>query len=129
MLGELERRYESAGEGERAALSRCRTPRPCPECDGARIRLEARSVKLGGASIDAVSRLSVTQAADFLDGLELRDAQRPVADPVLREIQERLRFRERRARVDAGDVLAHTRHLQQANLRFLGPVLQEGAQV
>jgi excinuclease ABC subunit A len=92
VLGELERRFEGGGVGEREALARFRSPRPCPECEGSRLRAEARSVRLGGASIADLSKLPVGDAGRFLDGLELSPSQRAIAERVLREIRERLRF-------------------------------------
>jgi excinuclease ABC subunit A len=92
VLAELERRFEAGGEPERAALGRYRSARPCEACAGTRLRPEARSVRLGGHSIDAVSRLPVDQALALVGSLELRAAQRAIADRVLFEIAERLRF-------------------------------------
>ncbi|TFG96350.1 MAG: excinuclease ABC subunit UvrA, partial [Myxococcales bacterium] len=92
VMGELERRFESAGETERERLSRFRSPRPCPDCDGTRLRPEARSVRLGGASIADLSRLPVSELASFLERLELSPAQQTIAERVLREIGDRLRF-------------------------------------
>ncbi len=92
VLGELERRFAAAGELERERLARFRAPRPCAECDGTRLRREARSVRLGGASIAELSRLPVSELAVFLERLELPPARRVVAERVLREIGDRLRF-------------------------------------
>ncbi len=92
VLGELERRFEAAGERERERLARFRTPQPCPECDGTRLGALARSVRLGGASIAELSRLPVSELAAFLERLELSPARRVVAERVLREIADRLRF-------------------------------------
>ena len=94
VLGELERRYESASEAQRDTLGRYRSPRPCPECDGSRLRPEARSVRLGGASLPELAALSVSQAAAFLAGLELPAPQQIIAERVQREIHERLGFLE-----------------------------------
>jgi excinuclease ABC subunit A len=91
-LRELERRAGAAGEAEQGELARYRSPRPCPECGGTRLRLEARSVRLGGLSIAEVGALPVAEAAAFLGGLELAPAQRTIAERILREIHERLRF-------------------------------------
>jgi len=90
--GELARRWDSAGPSERERLGRFRSPGPCPECDGSRLRPEARSVRLGGASIADLSRLPVSELAAFLARLELGPTRRTIADRVLREIQDRLRF-------------------------------------
>jgi excinuclease ABC subunit A len=93
VLGELERRRRATSSATlREELSRYMSPQPCTDCDGSRLRAEARSVKIGGLGIDAVSRLSTAQAAEFLEGLVLAPVQREIADRILREIRERLRF-------------------------------------
>jgi excinuclease ABC subunit A len=92
VLGELERRHAEGGESERNQLARFRSAGPCSACDGSRLRPEARSVKLGGLTIDAVARLSVEQAARFAESLELTPSRRVVAERVLKEIRERLHF-------------------------------------
>jgi excinuclease ABC subunit A len=92
VMGELARRFEAAGELEREELSRYRSHKPCPECEGTRLRIEARSVTLGGASIADVCRLPVAEAARFLERLELGASARTIADRVLKEIGDRLAF-------------------------------------
>ncbi len=88
VIGELSRRKDASGD----ALLQFTTPRPCPDCDGSRLRPEARSVRIGGIGIDALSRLSIADAAKFLDSLELPAGKQLVADRILREISDRLRF-------------------------------------
>jgi len=92
VLGELGRRFEQGSEREREGLVRYRGARPCPECQGSRLRPEARAVRLAGASIADVGRLSVSEAARWVDALELSTPQRRIAERLLREIRERLRF-------------------------------------
>ncbi|MGH0029148.1 MAG: excinuclease ABC subunit UvrA [Myxococcota bacterium] len=94
VLAELDRRFEAAGDAERETLRRYRSPRTCDACGGSRLRDEARSVLLGGLSIDAFAALPVSQAGRFVDGLELPAHKLPVAERVLHEIRERLRFLE-----------------------------------
>ena len=88
VVGELERRRRAGDE----ALARYLVPRPCPACGGARLRTEARSIRVAGRGIDELARLSIAQAAAFLDGLALPPRERTIADRILREIRERLRF-------------------------------------
>jgi len=92
VLGELERRFEASGELEREALARYRSARPCPACEGTRLRPEARGVRIAGLSIADVGAFSVAQAADWCEQLDLSPQQRTIADRILREIRERLRF-------------------------------------
>jgi excinuclease ABC subunit A len=66
----------------------------CEACEGTRLRREARSVFLGGAAIDAIAALPIGAAARFLAGLELDAARAQIAERILREIRERLRFLE-----------------------------------
>ncbi len=76
----------------RVFLSRYRGYLACPDCDGARLRREARDVRVGGRTIDAVSALTVRQAQQFFTELTLTEKETAVADKVLREIQRRLSF-------------------------------------
>jgi len=76
----------------RVFLSRYRGYLSCPECDGTRLRREARDVFVGGQTVDRVSGLTVGEAAVFFDGLTLTESEQTVADRVVREITRRLRF-------------------------------------
>jgi excinuclease ABC subunit A len=76
----------------RVFLSRYRGYLACPDCEGARLRREARDVRIGGRTIDAVSALTVRQAQQFFAGLQLSEKETAVADKVLREIERRLSF-------------------------------------
>jgi excinuclease ABC subunit A len=76
----------------RVFLSRYRGYLTCPECGGARLRREARDVRVGDRTIDVVCGLTVREAAGFFDRLELSDKDAVVADKVLREILRRLGF-------------------------------------
>jgi excinuclease ABC subunit A len=89
VLAELERRGEAA-EGD--PLARYRSARPCTGCEGSRLGALARSVRVGGLGIHEVARLSVEQAARFVEGLELASGERTIAERVLGEIRERLQF-------------------------------------
>ena len=76
----------------RVFLSRYRGYLACPECSGARLRREARNVRVGGRTIDAVSALTVDAARQFFTDLQLSEKESAVADKVLREIRRRLSF-------------------------------------
>jgi excinuclease ABC subunit A len=76
----------------RVFLSRYRGYLTCPECGGARLRREARDVKVGGQTIDQVCALTVREAERFFDALTLSEKDAAVADKVLREIRKRLGF-------------------------------------
>ena len=76
----------------RVFLSRYRGYLVCPECSGARLRREARDVRVGGRTIDSVCALTVRDADAFFAGLSLSEKETAIADKVLREIRKRLGF-------------------------------------
>ncbi len=89
----LERRYkETQSDAMRRELEDCMSECPCPACQGRRLRKESLAVTVGGLDIDAFCRKSVTQALDFVDHLELTEAQMRIAERILKEIRSRLGF-------------------------------------
>jgi excinuclease ABC subunit A len=76
----------------RVFLSRYRGYLACPDCAGARLRREARDVRVGNRTINVVSALTVREAQQFFRELQLSEKDATVADKVLREIQRRLSF-------------------------------------
>ena len=76
----------------RVFLSRYRGYSTCGMCGGARLRPEARHVKVAGKDICAVCAMTVEQAAQFFEGLTLTEAEAEVAEKLLVEIRDRLRF-------------------------------------
>src|SRR6202035_1755531 len=76
----------------RVFLSRYRGYSTCPECKGSRLRLEARQVKIDGRNICEVCSMTVEDAAKFFAGVELSPEEAEIAERLLEEIRERLRF-------------------------------------
>jgi excinuclease ABC subunit A len=76
----------------RVFLSRYRGYLTCPDCGGARLRREARDVRVGGRTIDRVSSDTVREAQQFLESLQLSEKEMAIGDKVLQEIQKRLKF-------------------------------------
>jgi excinuclease ABC subunit A len=76
----------------RVFLSKYRGYTRCPDCEGARLRQEARDVRVGNKTLPEVSALSIREASAFFDALELSEEQTAIADRVLFEIRRRLRF-------------------------------------
>src|ERR1700733_3829707 len=76
----------------RVFLSRYRGYSSCPECRGSRLRLEARQVKIDGKNICEVCSMTVEDAAKFFAGVQLSPEEADIADRLLQEIRERLRF-------------------------------------
>jgi excinuclease ABC subunit A len=76
----------------RVFLSRYRGYSLCPECGGSRLRLEARQVRIQGRNICEVCAMTVEDALKFFQDVQLTRQEADVADKVLEEIRERLRF-------------------------------------
>src|SRR5262245_47927413 len=76
----------------RVFLSRYRGYLTCPDCNGTRLRREARDVRVGGQTIDRVSALTVSQGRTFFTDLALREQDAAIAGKVLAEITRRLQF-------------------------------------
>ncbi len=76
----------------RVFLSRYRGYLTCPDCNGTRLRREARDVHVGGVTIDKASARTVREAEKFFKQLKLTAKEAAIADKVLKEIQKRLGF-------------------------------------
>ncbi|HJY33539.1 MAG TPA: excinuclease ABC subunit UvrA, partial [Vicinamibacterales bacterium] len=76
----------------RVFLSRYRGYLTCPDCNGTRLRREARDVRVGGKTIDRVSALTVSHARTFFGDLALGEQDAAIAGKVLAEITRRLQF-------------------------------------
>ncbi|MHB8301434.1 MAG: excinuclease ABC subunit UvrA [Acidobacteriaceae bacterium] len=76
----------------RVFLSKYRGYSLCPECQGKRLRAEARAVKIDGRDICEVTSLTVGEAQSFFSQLHLSPLQMEVAGRILEEVRQRLRF-------------------------------------
>jgi excinuclease ABC subunit A len=76
----------------RVFLSRYRGYATCPDCNGSRLRLEARQVKIEGRNICQVCAMTVEDAAKFFAAVQLSPEEAEIAERLLEEIRERLRF-------------------------------------
>jgi excinuclease ABC subunit A len=76
----------------RVFISRYRGYARCTDCNGTRLRTEARQVKLGDKNICDVCSLTVEEAANFFSSLRLTAFEEDIAGKVLVEIRDRLRF-------------------------------------
>jgi len=92
VMGELDRRYARDDEAGRKKLSRFRSPRSCPDCGGSRLRIEARSFRVGGESISELTQQSIADVAIFFERLQLSAAENAIAEKIVVEIRDRLRF-------------------------------------
>jgi len=89
----IERRHrEAESDTSRERFEGYMREVPCPECKGSRLKPVSMAVTIGGKSIAEVCALPINEAAEFLKTLDLSARERQIAERVLKEIQERLRF-------------------------------------
>ncbi|HEY6895806.1 MAG TPA: excinuclease ABC subunit UvrA [Rhodocyclaceae bacterium] len=93
VIPSLERRYkETDSLAVREELAKYLNAKPCPQCAGTRLRLEARHVLVGGKNIADVSRLSLGLCRDFFAALQMTGHRAQVAAKIVHEIDSRLGF-------------------------------------
>ncbi|HUF02872.1 MAG TPA: excinuclease ABC subunit UvrA [Aridibacter sp.] len=76
----------------RVFLAKYRGYTRCPDCDGGRLRIESSSVKIGGKNLPETVAMSITDAKEFFDSLELTEEESKIGDKLLDEIRRRLGF-------------------------------------
>ncbi|MCC7460987.1 MAG: excinuclease ABC subunit UvrA [Gammaproteobacteria bacterium] len=93
ILPNLERRFRETGsEAVREELARFRGLRPCIDCGGARLNAAARAVLIDGLGLGALTRLTVGRALEWFARLQLPGWRAAVAQRIVHEVSERLRF-------------------------------------
>lgn len=89
----LRRRHREAfSERMRLDIESFMTSTPCPVCHGARLKPEVLSILVGGKNICEVTALTVRDAINFFETLDLTERQQFIARQILKEILARLRF-------------------------------------
>ncbi|WP_203571572.1 MULTISPECIES: excinuclease ABC subunit UvrA [Deefgea] len=93
IIPNLERRYkETDSMAVREELAKYQNNQVCPSCDGARLRLEARHVKVGGINLHAISKMALRDTLHFFTHLHLEGAKAQIAEKIVKEVGERLGF-------------------------------------
>jgi excinuclease ABC subunit A len=89
----LQRKYvETDSDYQRDKIEEYMREVPCPTCKGARLRPLPLHVLIEGTSIADVTAMSIRDAQTFFAGIELSSRNAMIAEPVLKEVNERLRF-------------------------------------
>jgi len=93
ILPNLERRYrETESSTVREELAKYLGTRPCPDCGGTRLSRTARSVFVADRSLPQIAELTIGAALSFFRGLSLEGWRGEVAEKIVRDVSERLRF-------------------------------------
>ncbi len=93
ILNNLQRRYhETDSTTVREELAKYLNSQTCPDCSGTRLRREARHVKVGNQNIHQVCEVPLKVALHFFETLQLEGAKLAIADKIVKEISNRLKF-------------------------------------
>ncbi|OOE60224.1 excinuclease ABC subunit A [Salinivibrio sp. ML323] len=93
ILNNMERRYrDTESNAVRDELAKYIATKPCASCGGSRLRQEARHVFIDGHNLPEICELSIQQALDFFEQLTLTGQRAKIAEKVMKEIHDRLRF-------------------------------------
>jgi excinuclease ABC subunit A len=93
IIPNLNRRYhETDSSISKEWIERFMNIRPCPQCNGARLRGESLAVKIGGKSISEVTSFSINKAQEYFQGLKLTEKEGTIGRQILKEIIKRLGF-------------------------------------
>ena len=89
----LDRRYrETKSDGMRSFYELYMSNSPCHSCNGARLKPEVLSIRVGDKNIKEITDLPINKLKEYLNNLELNKKDRMIADVVLQEINARLQF-------------------------------------
>ena len=89
----LDRRHnETKSQGMRDFYEMYMSNSPCNECNGARLKPEILSIKIGDKNINELTEMSIGRIKDYLDNLILNKTEAMISDLILKEIHQRLQF-------------------------------------
>ncbi|WP_339866567.1 excinuclease ABC subunit UvrA [Pseudohongiella nitratireducens] len=93
ILPNMQRRYhETESQAVREDLARFLSVHACPSCEGTRLCADARHVFINNVSLPSVSAMTIEQAKAYFDSLTLSGSRAEIADKILKELQQRLKF-------------------------------------
>ncbi|HEB27829.1 MAG TPA: excinuclease ABC subunit UvrA [Porticoccus sp.] len=93
IIPNMERRFrETDSQGVREDLTKYMNTQHCPDCNGARLRKSARHVFIDEKPLTEVGNIPVGELADYYEGLHLDGSRGEIAEKILKEIRDRLRF-------------------------------------
>ena len=93
ILPNMERRFrETESSMVREELAKYMSSQPCPDCEGTRLRKDARFVLIKGANLPSITEMTVSNASEYFAKLKLKGKQAKIAEKILKELQDRLKF-------------------------------------
>jgi excinuclease ABC subunit A len=89
----LDRRYrETKSQGMREFYEMYMSNSPCTTCNGARLKKEVLSIKVGDKNINELTDMPINKIKDYLASIELNKKDRMIADVIFKELNQRLQF-------------------------------------
>ena len=89
----LQRRYnETKSQGMRDFYEMYMSDSPCHACNGARLKKESLSVRVGGKNINELTDMPINQIKDFINTLTLSKKDSMISEPIFKELNQRLQF-------------------------------------
>jgi excinuclease ABC subunit A len=93
ILPNMERRYrETESNHVREELAKYLSSQSCPDCSGTRLRKDARYVLIKGLNLPSITGMTVAESADYFKKLKLSGTRAQIAEKILKELQDRLKF-------------------------------------
>ncbi|GFD79648.1 UvrABC system protein A [Tenacibaculum sp. KUL118] len=93
IIPNMERRYrETESNSVREELAKYLSQQHCSSCNGTRLRVEARNVFIQDTNLPAIADMSIADAFGFFETLKLEGQRAQIAEKILKEIMDRLRF-------------------------------------
>jgi excinuclease ABC subunit A len=93
ILPNMERRYrETESQMVREDLAKYLSSQNCPDCSGARLRRDARHVFVDKHTLPEITAMTIAGAGDYFGSLAFKGKKKDIAEKILKEIQDRLRF-------------------------------------
>jgi excinuclease ABC subunit A len=89
----MDRRYrDTESQSVREELSKFLSSQHCPECDGTRLRRDARNVFIDNKTLPELTNLPVGEAYDYFGKLKFKGRKAEIADKVMKELRDRFQF-------------------------------------
>ncbi len=93
MINNVERRYrETHSEFMKEKMQKYMMVKTCPDCKGKRLKPEVLAVTVGGKNLAELSDMSIREAYEFIDHLQLTEKEQIIGRQIIKEIKARLTF-------------------------------------
>ena len=94
IIPNMQRRYTDGftTQASKEDIEECMSAIPCAVCRGRRLKKEILAVTVGNKNISEYTELSIAEALNFVENLELTEKERQISDLILKEIRARLKF-------------------------------------